>query len=399
MKVLHISSEYPPQEVFGLGMAVEELAKASARLGHEVHVVTNSIQGKDQDVVADCVQVHRIPFPPPPKPPDGTSCVVQFNVAALETAVKALRRIGDVDLIHVHDWLVVLAGRMLQTIIDRPLVLTVHDTSMGKHFGKLGPAEAYAAELERWGSHDATRVICCSDHVRRELAGVYEVAEDKIVIIPCGVNPDRFAVEVYRAAFRSTFETPGSTFDKLALYVGRLDQEKGIEVLLDAMAQVVEAGVRAKLVVAGKGARERDLRERAAKLQLGDAVCFAGYCGGSALSALFQCADVLVCPSLYEPFGIVALEGMVNGTPVIVSDTGGLSEIVCDDAVGMCVPPGDAAALAQALQKVLGDDELAQGLGAAGQARAREVYSWDRIAVETVNVYERAIHPDTVLED
>lgn len=353
-------------------------------------MVTNSIQGRDRDVAADGVHVHRIAFPPPPKPPDGTSCVIQFNVCVLEAATQLLRRIGSVDLIHIHDWLVALAGRTLKEIIQRPLVLTIHDTAIGKHLGQLGPAEAYAAGVERWGCQESDEIICCSKYVRGELTQKYEAPAGRISIIPCGVSPERFKVDFDGAAFLSAFEAFGQTTDKLILYVGRLDKGKGVNVLIHAMKDVSKRCPDAKLVIVGKGALDGPLRQQAERLHLSDYVTFAGYRGGPVLSALLQAADVLVCPSLYEPFGIVALEGMVNGTPVVVSDTGGLAEIVDSEEVGVRIPSDDSAALAEAIVHVLTDEDFAKGIAAAGRERARTVYTWGRIAESTVRVYERA---------
>jgi len=133
MRIVHIASEYPPLQVFGLGRAVHDLAVAQAAQGHEVHVVTNSIHGRDPDAVVEGVHVHRISFPPPPKLPDDTMAVTQFNIAALETAARCVGRHGEPEAIHVHDWLTVLSGRMLKWLHPQArLVCTIHDTAWGK---------------------------------------------------------------------------------------------------------------------------------------------------------------------------------------------------------------------------------------------------------------------------
>ena len=112
MRIMHLASEYPPIQVFGLGRAVRDLAVAQAKLDHDVQVVTNSIGGRDKDKEVDGVWVHRIDFPPPPKPPDDTMGVMQFNISALETAIQLIERAEAPDVFHVHDWLTVLSGRM-----------------------------------------------------------------------------------------------------------------------------------------------------------------------------------------------------------------------------------------------------------------------------------------------
>lgn len=388
MKIMHLSSEYPPIQVFGLGRAVCDLAVAQAGLGHEVHVVTNSLGGRDVDTVVDGVQVHRIAFPPPPKPPDDTTAVIQFNVLLMQKVTDLLGAGLAPEVVHVHDWLTVLAGRAaLHLHPSARFAVTIHDTAHGKHFGQLTPPNQYAAFLERYVGAEAGLVICCSEHVRQELLQEYHVPPAKIAIIPCGVASRRFQIDADLRAFSQLFAAPS---DRLMLYVGRLDTEKGLPHLLEALAQVLLVIPQARLVIAGKGALHQSLLERARELQIADRVSFAGYLHDEPLAALYQCAEVLVVPSLYEPFGIVALEGMACGKPVVASDVGGLSEIVVEGQTGLKVPAASAAALASAILKLLHDRDLAESLGTAGRQRAEEIYNWPRVAQQTLQVYAQA---------
>ena len=388
MRIMHLSSEYPPIKVFGLGRAVRDLAVAQAALGHDVHVVTNSIGGRDEDAETDGVLVHRISYPPPPKPPDDTTAVIQFNISALEAAVQRITRLGPPEVFHVHDWLTVPCGKMLQWLHPQTaLVVTIHDTAQGKHFGKLTPPQQYTAHLERYIGEQAGAVICCSQHVRSELTQGYFVPPEKLHVIPCGVDPTQFSVEGDLAGFRTLFAQPD---DRLVLYVGRLDEEKGLPLLIEALAHVLLVEDKARLVIAGKGMLQEALQNRANELQIGGRVSFVGYVTGDALSGLYRAADVQVVPSLYEPFGMVALEGMVCGTPVVVTDTGGLSEIVQDGVTGLKVPPRDAYALGQAILRILGDRQLAERIGQAGQERVRVAYDWRDIARQTQAAYGAA---------
>jgi glycogen(starch) synthase len=386
MRIMHLSSEYPPIQVFGLGRAVRDLAVAQASLGHRVEVITNSIGGRDKDAVVDGVGVHRISFPPPPKPPDDTMAVTQFNVSVIEAAAQLIDATGAPDVFHVHDWLTVQCGKMLKWLHpSAALAVTIHDTAHGKHFGRMNPPVQYTAHLERYACEQADLTICCSEYVRQELLNHYYADPGRVKIIPCGVDEWGFRVDGDCRAFRNTFAAPD---DCLILYVGRLDEEKGLPHLLEALAHVLLVEGRARLVIAGKGMLQQSLQQRAGQLQIGDRVRFAGYVTGDALAGLYRSADVLVVPSLYEPFGLVALEGMICGTPVVVSDTGGLSEIVEDGHTGLRVPPADAAALGRAILRVLSDGDLATRIGQAGAAHARERYNWRDIAVNTVAAYE-----------
>ena len=385
MKIFHLASEYPPIQVFGLGRAVHDLAVAQAALGGEVHVVTNSVGGRDQEVVNDCVFVHRIDFPPPPKPPDDTMAVTQFNISAVETAARTIDRIGVPDVLHVHDWLTVLCGRMLKWLHpEARLAATIHDTAQGKYFGQLDRPQQYTAHLERWIGMEADAIICCSQHVRGEMIQQYGCAPEKITVIPCGVDEAQFEVTGDLATFKTMF---GRGDDRLVLYVGRLDREKGINVLIDAMAQVAAIEPRAKLLIVGKGQLQETLQEQIRGLNLGDRAQFAGYLTGNVLAAVMRSAEVLVVPSLYEPFGIVALEGMINRTAVIASDSSGLAEIITDGQTGLRVPPRDVKALAQAILQLLSSDELRAGLAERGYECASTQYRWADIARSTCEAY------------
>jgi len=153
------------------------------------------------------------------------------------------------------------------------------------------------------------------------------------------------------------------------------------------MAQVIGICPRAKLVIVGKGQLQAQLQEQMRTLNLRDRAQFAGYLTGAALAGAFKCADVLVVPSLYEPFGIVALEGMVNRVPVIVADSGGLAEIVEDGRTGLKVPPRDPRALAQAIVRLLWDEPLRRQLGETGYEQAVSRYRWADVARQTVGAY------------
>ena len=136
MRVLHLSSEYPPQKVFGLGRFVYDLAGAQAAQGDDVCVITNSFSGDRHDIEERGVRVCRVHWPPPPKPVDESATVMQFNVQLLERAMPVIEA-WQPEVINVHDWLTAAAGKSLKNVYGVPLVMTVHDTVMGKSFGKL----------------------------------------------------------------------------------------------------------------------------------------------------------------------------------------------------------------------------------------------------------------------
>jgi len=220
------------------------------------------------------------------------------------------------------------------------------------------------------------------------MADEYGTPPEKISVIPCGVDEAQFAVEGDLDSYRTIFAEPD---EQIVGYVGRLDKEKGLPNLVAAFARVLVAAPNAKLVLVGKGVLQESIQRQARELRIGPRVKFAGYLTGNALAGFYRCCDLLVVPSLYEPFGMVALEGMINRTPVVASDAGGLAEIVEHEKTGLSFPADDEGALAQQLLRLLHDRELAQRLAQDAYQYASTQYDWRAIAAQTVAVYQASI--------
>jgi glycogen(starch) synthase len=388
MRILHISSEYPPAKIYGLGRFVHGLARAQAAAGDEVIVLTNSSGGAEDDVVIDGVRLHRISFPNPPRPPDGHGEVLQFNHGVLARFLDRIERFRNVDVVASHDWLTAIAAREIARALEKPLVVTFHDEVIGKHFGVLPPDALFVRDLERLTAHDATRVVANSRFIAREIVRHYGVPEDRVIPIPGGIDPAPFRVTAdHRVAdFRAALASPD---DVLVAYLGRLDAEKGLETLAEAALRAASERPALRFVIAGSGRGEEGLRERLAPLR--DRARLLGYVQGEVLALLYRAADVIVVPSLYEPFGLVALEGMLAGRAVVVSRAGGLAEIVRDGEDGLAVPPGDPTAFTAALLRLVDDPALRQRLGERAAEHVLAEYSWEAIARRTRSVYEEAI--------
>lgn len=388
MRVLHVSSEYPPAKIYGLGRFVHGLARAQAARGDEVFVLTNSTGGAEDGVVIDGVRLYRIAFPNPPRPADGHGEVLQFNHGLVARFLDRRDAFGAVDVVASHDWLTALAAREIARRLRAPLVVTFHDEVVGKHFGNLGPEARFVRELEALTARDATRVIANSRFIGQQLVAQYGVSSRKIETVLGGIDPKVLDVALPRRAadFRSVL---AEEEELLVAYVGRFDQEKGLGTLAEAALLAGTARTSLRFVFAGSGREEAAIRERLAPL--GHRARVLGYLGGETLSYLYRAADVTVVPSLYEPLGLVALEGMLAEAAVVVSGAGGLPEIVTHEESGLVVPAGDAPALAQALVRLADDSGLRERLGVAGARRARDDFSWARIADETREVYFEAM--------
>ncbi|GAB4400734.1 MAG: glycosyltransferase family 4 protein [Anaerolineales bacterium] len=390
MRVLMFSWEYPPHVVGGLGKHVMELAPALAEQGAEVHVVTPAWMGGAPEEHSGNLHVYRVA---PPEGPfdDVHDAAERTNVRLGDVAEALVSGTGAFDIIHAHDWLVAFAGERLKHAHKTPLLATIHATEMGRNHGHLyNDLQQSIHSVEWWLTYEAWRVICCSQYMAWEVQTYFHVPADKIDVIPNGVDTAPFERwrDVDLADFRKRFALP---HEKIVFYVGRVVYEKGVHVLLDAVPKVLAAFPDAKFVIAGTGAMLGDLRHRAQERGLSGKVLFTGFISEEDKNRLFALADCVVFPSLYEPFGIVALEAMASRAPVVVSSVGGLAEVVQHAETGITVYPGNAESLAWGILHTLQEPEWARQRAEAAYRMVKEQYNWRRIAEQTLGVYDRVV--------
>jgi glycosyltransferase involved in cell wall biosynthesis len=385
MQIVMLSWEYPPHSVGGLGRHVYELGHALADQGIEIHLLTPQLRGGAlYERAHSHLHIHRVPVEPPQHPTD-LEAIHQAN-RGLSHAAQALFHTPP-DLIHTHDWLTASAGIELKHAWVRPLLATVHATERGRGQGYLvGQQSTDINQIEWQLTYEAWRVIACSQFMAHQVHEYFQTPTDKITVVPNGVRfgVSPFANNEERLEFRRQFATDEQP---LAFYVGRLVYEKGVQVLLDAWSHVKQALPHARLIVAGTGGYRAELEQRAAALGLGEAADFIGFISDANRDRLYHAADVAVFPSLYEPFGLVALEAMAADCPVIVSRTGGLSEVVQPHETGLIAEPGDAQSLAWNILQTLQNPERASDRARQARQVAAERYSWEHVANETIAVY------------
>lgn len=386
MQILMLSWEFPPFSVGGLSQHVYELSRAMAGEGMNVEVITTASSSPSAEIV-DGVIVHRVE-PYPGRQLNFITWVQQLNLAMLEKGVSLNNRTGGFDIIHAHDWLAAYAGRGLKNIYHLPLIATIHATEHGRNGGLFTEEQKYIGEVEWQLIYDSWKTICCSQYMEEELATVFQTPRDKIEIIPNGVSPESFQISSPDNSIREHFAPHG---EKIIFYVGRLVQEKGVQVLLRALPLVREQCPDARVVIAGTGPYEEELQRQAAIQGLDQHVIFAGYIDDYTRNQLYHWSTAAVFPSFYEPFGIVALEAMAAGTPVVVGDVGGFRETVKHGENGLKAVPGDPASLARQIGTLLSSPDLAKKLARKALFDLHHQFSWKSIARDTIAVYREVI--------
>ncbi len=386
LNVMMFSWEFPPRVIGGISPHVYFLSKSLAKNNVKVHVVTCDFPGAPDHEVIDGVEVYRIDSYKNPSP-DFATWVYLMNLNMQREAAAIAAKLADkIDVFHAHDWLVATAGIGLKHIFRKPLLVTMHSTEIGRRDGLHTSTEHMIHETEAWLTYEAWRVICCSDYMVQHVKWAFGLPSDKLAMVPNGVNPhvyDGLEKQDLRE-FRAKYALPT---EKIVLYVGRLVYEKGIHILINAVPRVLQKAD-AKFVIVGSGYMQEQLSNIVKSMGLEHKVLFTGFVDEENLLKLQKIADVSVVPSLFEPFGIVALEAMAAKSPVVVSDTGGLSEIVEHDVTGVKVYPNNADSLAWGITKVLLDDEYRTRIREAAYKKILEKYDWDKIAQQTRRMYE-----------
>lgn len=383
-----VSWEYPPKVIGGLGRHVSALCDAFRDEGVEVTLVTNSNEGDERERHGTLHVVRVREYFPPPL--TFAESVAQGNVALSQGIMAVLQEQGPFDVIHAHDWLTAYAARAAKHATNLPLVSTIHATEWGRNGGLYTDEQRHISDIEWWLAFESWRVICCSQAMHGELQRIFQVPADKLRIIPNGVHVPDTPADTPKAPRHSA--TQHASDEKRLFFVGRLVHEKGVDLLLHAFSRVLHHFPKARLDIAGRGPQEGALQEFARKLGIDTHVHFLGYISDEERNRLYQNAHAAVVPSRYEPFGIVALEAMAYGAPVVVAGTGGLAEVVEHQQTGLVFAPGDADALAEQLVALLSSPRTGERLAESARAVVAQTYDWRSIARETKAVYEEVVY-------
>lgn len=395
MKILMLSWEYPPKIVGGIARHVQELSEALATQGIEIHVITADHPDVPAEVCENSVYLHRVATRGLSN--DFVHWVHQLNFAMESRAESLLeewlqgkpaRKSRVPVLIHAHDWLAYFCAVSLKHRYRLPLVATIHATEHGRNSGIHNDTSRYIHQTEWQLAYEAWRVIVCTDFMKREVGNVLQVPADKIDVIPNGINVAKFDFDFppgEQKKFRARFAAPD---EKIVFFVGRMVREKGVHVLMEAFPKVKAFQPKAKLVIAGGGSREH-LVQFARFARMESSVMFTGFIPDADLLKLYKVIDVAVYPSLYEPFGIVALEAMASHTPVVVSDAGGFREVVRHEKTGITTWANNSDSLAWGILHVLENPESARLRAERAHQEVKNVFNWRKIARQTQSTYRR----------
>ncbi|MBC8139818.1 MAG: glycosyltransferase family 4 protein [Armatimonadetes bacterium] len=380
--------------VGGIAAALEGLAPALARTGLEVHVVTCGASGGEADEQeAENLFVHRVNVDTQTN--DFLHWVHELN-ARMDARADALvqgwlaepNAKDNPIVLHAHDWLGLFAGKELKYRYHLPLLSTIHATEFGRNNGIHTDMQRYINHCEWELQWESWRVIVCSGFMRGEVMHALHTPYDKIDIIYNGVSPANFEFPFSteeQAEFKAKYAAPG---EKLIYFIGRMVREKGAQVLVESMPKVRAQVPNAKLVIAGGGYRSH-LEARARELGMTEQILFTGRVSDEVRDRLYRVADVAVYPSIYEPFGIVALEAMAAYVPVVVSEAGGLAEVVKHDVTGTTTLVDNPDSLAWGITRVLQNPAQARAMAANAFERVETVFNWDIIATQTADTYNR----------
>ena len=387
MKILMLTWEYPPRIVGGIARVVYDLSQKLTKEGHDVTVVTyrdGNVPYVEDD---NGVKVYRV---------DNymissnnfIDWILQLNFNMIAKAGEIIAENGNFDVIHAHDWLVASAAKTLKYAYNTPIVSTIHATEAGRNSGISTPEQKYINDTEWMLTYESSEVIVNSNYMKNELQRLFGLPYEKINVIPNGVDLHLYDNIERDYEFRRKYAMDN---EKIILFIGRLVYEKGIQNLIAAMPKVLSSYNDAKLIIAGKGGMINELRNQVNALGLSNKVYFTGYLAGKDVKKMYKCADVAVFPSTYEPFGIVAIEAMLSGNPIVVSDVGGLNEIVDHGTTGMKSYCGNPNSLADSILTLLYDKNLAETCSKNAIEKVKLKYNWAKIAENTHFTYQKAI--------
>jgi glycogen synthase len=400
MRIAILTNEYPPHIYGGAGVHVSYLSRELAALDGHGHKIKVLCFGEQHEAEGNkLVEGIQVDFPYPAQEPRHRKLL-----ATILRNVLMAGSLNGVDIIHCHTWYTHLAGCLLKQLLGKPLVLTTHSLEPHRPWkeGQLGSGYQVSTWLEKTAYQNADGVIAVSRSMREDVHELYGVPHEKVQVIPNGID-----VEAYRptenpevlARYAINPEKP------YLLFVGRITHQKGITHLLSALEQVDEE-VQAVLCATDPDTEDIgwEVEQRIEELRSEgrEIVWISQFIPAADIAPLYSHAALFVCPSIYEPFGIINLEAMACGTPVVATAVGGIKEVVKHEETGLLVPfdlkcPEDhepqaaeqfARDLAAAINSLMAAPEKRADMGKKARARVERRFSWKSVARQTLEFYQ-----------
>ncbi|WP_175991037.1 glycosyltransferase [Bacillus sp. Marseille-Q1617] len=375
--VLILSWEYPPNIVGGLSRHVYDLANNLVKKGKKVHVLTARSKDSLSYEKVEGVTIHRV-HPLHPYEENFFKWVFDLNQSFVQHAHELISQ-ENITHIHAHDWIVSTSAIKLKELHSLPLITTIHATEHGRNQGIYTELQQKIHKEEQMLISASDHLIVCSDHMKEEVKSLFTF-EAPIEVIPNGVEieklehlPTDHSMEESRPFFFS---------------IGRMVHEKGFETLIRAASLLKGEGHEVSFIIAGKGPMLEHYRQMVQNENLDDMVFFTGFISDEKRNSYLKNCLAVIFPSLYEPFGIVALEAMACRKGVVASDTGGLKSIVKHEHTGLVFQPDNEVNLYTLLLSLINDPGKSERLGEMGFRMAKSMFSWERIADQTMHVYE-----------
>ncbi|MGF7400566.1 glycogen synthase [Thermoanaerobacterium thermosaccharolyticum] len=380
LKVTIFTNEFPPNIYGGAGVHVDYLTKELSKLmdvdvrcfGEQNTSLNNmSVRGYREWEILKKDSIDKLQKVLGP---------LSIDVAMVKDPITS-------DIVHCHTWYTFMAGFLAKMLYDIPLVVTIHSLEPLRPWKKeqLGNGYHLSTWMEKTGVEAADRIIAVSNDSKKDIMKCYNVPEDKIEVIYNGIDLNQYKKTDSNIA-RKKYGIDG----RYILFVGRISRQKGIIHLIDAVKYLPQD---VKVVLCASSPDTEEIKmEMEEKVKLYPNIIWIDkMVTKEEIIELYSNAEVFVCPSIYEPFGIINLEAMACNTPVVASATGGIKEVVVDGETGFLVEPGNPEDLAEHIKKLLDDRELAATFGANGRKRVEEMFSWESIAKKTYDMYEDVI--------
>jgi alpha-maltose-1-phosphate synthase len=383
MKALMLTREYPPHIYGGAGVVVDELTRALSR---RMPVEVRCFGERRPDASTERVTVRGYtPWERLAAGSDGARYTPALETLSIDLAMA--RDPVDADVAHAHTWYADMAGLWIRTLHRIPLIVTLHSMEPLRPWkaDQLGSGYLLSSWIEKTAVQAADRVIAVSAGMREDILRYFQVDPAKVVVMHNGIDPDRFKRTDKKDALAAL-----GVRAPYVLFVGRITDQKGIFDLL-AAAPHLPNDVQVVLCASAPDTPEIEERLRRTVPRHPNVHWINRMVPVDQVVQLYSHASVFVCPSVYEPFGLINLEAMACGTAVVASAVGGIVEVVEDGKTGILLPPSRPNELAAAIRRLLEDPALARAMGQAGRRRVEEKFAWASVAERTETVYADAI--------